>query len=422
MTLDGCAASSSARSTTSGWPSLTVGEIVKELYQRERQRARGVEPRIKRDLHYALERAVTNVALRNLTTALVIEEMFGGAPSIYVDYTGYDALAHHAGPERPESVDALDGLDRTIGSILDAARETPRSYRLVVLSDHGQCLGTPYSQRYGELLEDTARKLMGLEGTGGSAGVQSWEYHGLGRLILGEVGRGRGLRSGIARRAARRRRPTAAPLGDQELVGCASGNLALLYLMISDDRVEREEIEERYPDLIDGLLAHPGVGVVLVRSATNGPVALGRHGEHYLASGRIVGDDPLEAFGPLAAESLRRLDGFENGGDLTVIGPYDQATGEVVSYEDLVGSHGGLGGRQQEPFLLHPVDLGIGDAPLVGAPGVHAQLSRWLASLRNDPPVVAPGPAADGDRPEPSDPEHRPPTRETIAASVAGPD
>jgi len=64
-----------------------------------------------------------------------------------------------------------------------------------------------------------------------------------------------------------------------------------------------------------------------------------------------------------------------------VIGPYDGETGEVVSYEDLVGSHGGLGGRQQEPFLLHPVDLAIDDA-LVGAPAVHAELRRWLSTWR----------------------------------------
>ena len=29
---------------------LTLGELAKELYQRERQRGRGVEPRIRRDL------------------------------------------------------------------------------------------------------------------------------------------------------------------------------------------------------------------------------------------------------------------------------------------------------------------------------------------------------------------------------------
>jgi uncharacterized membrane protein YvlD (DUF360 family) len=360
---------------------LTVGELAKEFYQRERQRSRGVEPRMDRNLHYAFERALTNVALRNLTTALVIEEMFGGAPAIYVDYTGYDALSHHVGPERAEAIDALDGLDRTIHSILKAGRETPTPYRLVVLSDHGQCLGSPFSQRYGELLEDVARRLMGDTSAGLSA-RQDWEYHGAGRMILGEMGRGGGFRRAAVRRTARQRATAPRDPDERELVACASGNLALLYLTFSDDRVGLEQIEEHYPDLIDGLLAHPGVEVVMVDSAVNGPVVRGARGTHYLASGRIVGEDPLESFGPRAAESLVRLNGFANTGDLVVIGPYDPETGEVVSYEDLVGSHGGLGGRQGEPFLLHPADLPIADAPVVGATAVHAELRGWLETLR----------------------------------------
>ena len=358
---------------------LTVGELIKEVYQRERQRGRAIEPRIQRDAHYALERALTNVSLRNLTTALVIEEMFHGAPTIYVDYTGYDALAHHVGPERDEAVDALDGLDRTIGSLMRAGRETPRRYRVVVLSDHGQCLGTPFSQRYGELLEDVARRLMHDTSTA-MAPAPSPEYESTGPLILAELGRGRGVRPWFVRRATRRRGSDGTPIEDQALVACASGNLALLYLTCLDTKLEREEIDRRYPELIPGLVAHPGVGIVVVDSAEVGPVALGREGQHELLTGRVVGVDPLVAFGPLAAQSLRRLTGFSNTGDLIVIGPYDEASGEVVSYEDLVGSHGGLGGWQMRPFLLHPADLPIHDAPLVGAAAVHDELVRWQGS------------------------------------------
>ncbi len=367
---------------------LTIGEVVKELYQRERQRARRVEPRMQRDLSYAFERALTNVALRNLTTALVFEEMFSGAPAIYVDYTGYDALAHHVGPERVEAMDALDGLDRTIGSLLKSGRETPRAYRLVVLSDHGQCLGAPFSQRYGELLEDLARRLMGIEP--GARAARQAEFQHAGRVILGEFGRGSSARARATRFAARRRRRAAAPPDPSELVACASGNLALLYLTVAQDRLEREQIDRLYPDLIPGLLAHPGVAIVLVHGTNHGPIALGHDGEHYLASGRIVGTDPLASSGPYATDSLRRLDAFHNVGDLCVIGPHDPATDEVVSYEDLVGSHGGLGGWQGRPFLFHPVDLAVGPDAIVGAPAVYAVLRGWLASLRDAGPAAVP--------------------------------
>lgn len=357
---------------------LTAGEVLKELYQRERQRGRAVEPRLDRNMHYAFERALTNVSLRNLATALAIEELFHGAPAIYIDYTGYDALAHHVGPERAEAVDALDGLDRTIASLLRAIRETPRAYRVVILSDHGQDLSTPFSQRYGERLEDVARRLVGdRPGAGPTRPLH--EYEGTGRVILGELGRGHGLRPAMVRRVVGLRKAAAEAVDEEQaLLSCASGNLALLYLTRLDGRIAREEIDRRYPELIPGLLAHPGVALIVVRSEALGPVALGPSGQHVLATGQVMGEDPLAPFGQRAAGSLRRLAGFGNSGDLIVIGPYDADTGEVVSYEDLVGSHGGLGGWQMRPFLAHPPELVIRDAPLVGAASVHDELERWL--------------------------------------------
>ncbi len=358
---------------------LTLGEVAKELYQRERQRGRDVRPRIHRDLHYAFERALTNVSLRNITTALVIEEMFGSAPAIYVDYTGYDALAHHVGPERVEALDALDGLDRTVGSLLRAARNAPRTYRLVVLSDHGQSLGEPFSQKFGELLEDVVRTIIELPLSASGSRLRDVEHGGTGRMILGELGRGRGVRPVIARRAARRR--SAIQAADQEaVVVCPSGNLALLYFSFTPDRAGLEDIAREYPDLIARLVAHPGVELVLGHSAAHGPVVFGKRGERRLATDEVTGEDPLSPFGPHAADGLRRLDEFANVGDLVLIGPYDPATGEVVSYEDLVGSHGGLGGWQEQPFLLHPRDLVV-EEPLIGAVMVHQQLRRWLDAL-----------------------------------------
>ena len=60
---------------------------------------------------YVALRAVTNVFLRDLNVALVVEAMMRGAKSIYVDFVDYDEIAHHAGVTRAESLAALYGLD-----------------------------------------------------------------------------------------------------------------------------------------------------------------------------------------------------------------------------------------------------------------------------------------------------------------------
>lgn len=52
-------------------------------------------------------------------------------------------------------------------------------------------------------------------------------------------------------------------------------------------RATREELDRRHPALLPALAGHPGIGFVLVRSATHGPVVLGPDGgEHHLATGR----------------------------------------------------------------------------------------------------------------------------------------
>jgi hypothetical protein len=53
----------------------------------------------------------------------------------------------------------------------------------------------------------------------------------------------------------------------------------------------------------------------------------------------------------------------------------------VAAFEELVGSHGGMGGTQSHPFVLYPADLTWPDAPVVGAERVHRIFRGWLAEL-----------------------------------------
>ena len=103
----------------------TVAEIGKERFQARRQVRRDLMPRVHRGWTFAALRAATNVLGRDLNTAIITEEMRKGTRSIYVDYVDYDEIAHHAGIFRPESLAALDGLDRVLAT-LGAARRVRR--------------------------------------------------------------------------------------------------------------------------------------------------------------------------------------------------------------------------------------------------------------------------------------------------------
>ena len=123
---------------------------------------------------------------------------------------------------------------------------------------------------------------------------------------------------------------------------------------------------------------------MVVRSEERGAVALGARGTHYLDEERIEGEDPLAPFGPNAAAHVRRTDGFAHCPDLLVNAAFSPDTEEVSAFEELVGSHGGMGGSQSFPFVLFPSALAYPDQEVVGAEHLHRVLRRWLVELGHD--------------------------------------
>jgi putative membrane protein len=100
-------------------------------------------------------------------------------------------------------------------------------------------------------------------------------------------------------------------------------------------------------------------------------------GVHYLADSHIEGIDPLALFSPHAADHLRRTDSFPHVADIMVNSLYNPDTGEVAAFEELIGSHGGLGGGQSFPFILYPAAWELDKEPIVGAAALHDQLISW---------------------------------------------
>jgi uncharacterized membrane protein YvlD (DUF360 family) len=378
-----------------------ITEAVREVQQAGAQRRRDVRPRVHRGGVYPLLRAFTTVLTRDVIVATLIGDMQAGRSVVYADFVGYDEVAHHSGVERYDALETLRRLDHELGRLARAATQVRRSYRIIVLSDHGQSQGTTFRTRYGYTLAELVGRVCRQPTTDAgeqqptSAGEESWGYAG---GALTEIAAGPGLSGRAAGRATRGRQQ--GPDGDvvlgpeadgpeaddvpAEVIVLASGNLGLVYLTHDTRRLTREQIDERYPDLIPTLLDHPGIGFLLVASESRGPLVLGAEGELELATGAVTGIDPLEPFGEHARTQVSWTDAYPHCADLMVNSVWDPQTGEVAAFEELVGSHGGLGGDQIHPFLLHPADLPPPEQHLLGAEAVHGQLRKWLAHLGHE--------------------------------------
>jgi uncharacterized membrane protein YvlD (DUF360 family) len=367
---------------------LSFVDIARELRAATEQRRRGVRPRIHRDVKYALVRAWATVVQLHLQVEAVAGDLYAGRPVIYTTFLAYDEVAHHSGIERPDALAVLRAVDREIGRLAKIAARAPRPYELVVLSDHGQSQGATFLQRYDKSLEDLVREWCATEHVEASGSGDE----AIGRMgaALSEAAQDEGTRGRIIRRATRGRtvdgevqieRGNGKPDERPEVVVMASGCLGLISFPRLPGRVTRETIEAHYPALIGGLREHPGIGFMLVRTEADGSIVLGPEGERRLSDGSGEGEDPLTPFGPNAVRHVARTDGFAHCPDIVVNSRFWEDTEEVAAFEELVGSHGGLGGTQSYPFVLVPAHFAVPDGEVVGAEAMHRRMREWLAGL-----------------------------------------
>jgi uncharacterized membrane protein YvlD (DUF360 family) len=370
---------------------------------RERRAARGqlrddVRPRIPRPRSYALIRAWATVVQRDLQVATVVGDILAGRPVIYTTFLAYDEVAHHSGIERHDALAVLRDLDRQIARIELAAREARRPYRLVVLSDHGQSQGETFLDRYGETLEDLVRDACDAESmiavTEGGDDALGYMSAGLTEFARDDTVAGRAVRNVTRGRVADGAVALDPDVRDDieeshggeipELSVMASGCLGLISFPRVPGRVTIERLETLHPRLLPALREHPGIGFVLVRSERRGAMVVGAGGVNYLDEGVVEGEDPLQPFGPNAAAHVRRTDGFPHCPDLVLNSTFWEDFEEVAAFEELVGSHGGMGGTQSHPLVLHPADLPWPEEEVVGAESVHRIFRSWLAGLGQD--------------------------------------
>lgn len=372
-------------------------DVLREWWQAWRQVRQDVRPRVRRGLKYSFVRAGTTTAMQEASRQILTSDMLRGVPEVYNTFFGYDEVAHHSGIDREDSLKILATLDRIFAHLERVAAHAPRPYHLIVLSDHGQSQGATFLQKYGKTLGDVTRELIAPSGATRVTEI-AHDDEALGHVnaaltdaMQGTTRTSRALRRLLERSTAERERELGVNARDlpdgsapdvTDVIVLASGNLGVISFPQWKELMTVEQLGEAFPELVPGLIEHPGISLLLATSAEHGPLAIGKEGVVFLKSGRIEGENPLTLFGPNAARHLLREAEFPNVPDIVVISTVDPETGEVPAFEELVGNHGGLGGWQREPFVLYPAHFDPGPEEIVGAGHLHDLLKRWMAESR----------------------------------------
>ena len=206
-------------------------------------------------------RAASNVLLRDVNVSLIIEEMYRGANVIYADFTDYDELAHHCGPERVESFQALDGVDAAIGTLAKAAEDAPRPYKFV---DPVRPRPEPRRDVQAALRPEPRRGRPRPDERAGDAGPGEDPGRGVHVRELVPV-RDHPEHRASARPSPARRSPNQTtdgmvdldheevppPADESTIAVVGSGNLGLVWFTGHDHRLTVEELETLHPNLVE---------------------------------------------------------------------------------------------------------------------------------------------------------------------------
>ena len=368
--------------------------VLREWAQNIAQRIRKDKFRVKsRNFFYAFTRAATCQVMQDVITFLVIGDVLRGLPAIYMTFPGYDDVAHYTGVDSRETFQTLEEMDRFFGRILRALEETPRPYKVVFLSDHGQTAGGTFENAWGISFDKLVRNAVShpvdiFTNPEVSEAWEKWqaalaeEQKQMDRRIKQLVPL-RILLGTNNKKASDQLVKTTDPADNltdadprPQLAVFSSGCSGLVYSTDAKVRLSLEELQERTPNLVYNILDHPGVGFVVVRSEVDGNIVLGKFGAYYLDKDEIDGEDPLANFSPNAPALLKRLCHYQNAPDLLVSTAYDPISNTMPAFENQSGHHGGIGGDQSFPFLIHPVELSM-DGEIVGAEAMYQQLMKW---------------------------------------------
>jgi hypothetical protein len=274
-----------------------------------------------------------------IATQGVKESIDRGLPITFVDYAACDEVSHYYGNHSPQAFDSIRIIDEKIGEIFDHAKSGEKPYDIVVFSDHGQTDSSQFCKVYGKPMQDVVVD-MAKQCSPGEA------------------------------------------LKDGDIVVSPVFSLAGIYFDFTEEEAYKEDIDKKFPGLIDKITAHPSVGFSVSRLLDKSIVIAGKDGSITVkADGTTAaeGKDPLSSYGDSAFLAQRILDytKIPKTGDVLIFGAYQD--GKVMDFgidNSMKSVHGGLGGDQVEPFLIYQKDVDLHPEKITDPIHLHEQFEH----------------------------------------------
>ena len=308
----------------------------------------------------ALAVAAASRASGHIVASGAHRDLASGRPIIFVNVVEYDLVAHLTGPRSEGAREALTSIDALVGSLVNAAREAPRPYRVIVISDHGVAPATPIPTLF-------------------TPDIRTW----------------------VTDEWKKRTRT------NDTLAVTASGTVLQAWVRDTRERQDLHALALRAPGFVEAIARHPAIALTIVADGIAGGgvshvVVIGRDGGVRLVTNRrstpgaefserppvVVerwGESPFARLGrPDEVEAhVAAFAGRPDLGDVACLAAPTRSAGddhdndEFWTFESQYGAHGGLGGDQARPFLLIPPD----DPGPTGLHGGASAIHSWLESL-----------------------------------------
>lgn len=236
---------------------------------------------------------------------------------IYINFSGYDEIAHHHGAYSKSALFYLSIIDIYLKEIYQEIEKNNYERELIVISDHGQTPCIPETSIIGTTI-----------------GEKIASFYPKKRIIQHEIK----FKSTLINRS------------DLYLVN--SGSMCLVYNMKKTNQYEKEEFEKEYPDFCNKVSKlDTVVDMVLAREKEIVSIKGGIKYDFSQKNASILFpflDEPIQK---KAVEWLTILMNGPYAPDICILGKM-LSKNKMVNFEYQLATHGGIGGFQTQSFLL----------------------------------------------------------------------